>query len=206
MSTLARTFILLILLVDVPFGPRLSIAPPPRAPIKTIETGFVILDMDIDTSGKTSRIETAQGMSPFVEPSLGAARQWLFEPLPKSQLALPITAVFLFRARTLLPGRAFGVKVPTEASAGDTPPRPITITDPGYPVQSAAEGIVILQLQIDAGGWVRHTEVVRDVPSLTGAATHGVSQWRFEPAMHAGKPIPGVAIAVISFLRPVLSH
>jgi hypothetical protein len=206
MGTFVRTFILLILLVDVPFGPRLSIAPPPRAPMNTVETGLVALDMDIDTSGKTSRIETAQGMPPFVEPSLDAARQWLFEPLLKSQLAVPITAVFLFRARTLLPDRAFAVNLPTETSAGDTPPQPKTITDPGYPVQSTAEGVVILQLQIDAGGKVHHTEVVRDVPSLTGTATHGVSQWRFEPAMHAGKPVPGLAIAVISFLRPVLSH
>src|SRR5262250_2396511 len=114
MSTLVRTFILLILLVDVPFGPRLSIAPPPRAPMDTVETGFVVLDMDIDTNGKTSGIETAQGMSPFVGPSLDAARQWLFEPLPKSQLAAPITAVFLFRKRTLLPDRAFAVNVPNE--------------------------------------------------------------------------------------------
>jgi outer membrane biosynthesis protein TonB len=206
MSTLVRSFILLILLVDVPFGPRLSIAPPPRVPLNTVETGFVVLDMDIDANGKTSRIETAQGMPPFVEPSLDAVRQWVFEPSPKPQLTVPITAVFLFRAQTLLPDRAFAMNVPTETPAGDTPPRPLTITDPGYPVQSEAEGVVILQLQVDANGRVHHTDVVRDLPSLTRTATRVVSQWTFEPAMHAGKPIPGVAIAVVSFLRPVLSH
>jgi outer membrane biosynthesis protein TonB len=43
------------------------------------------------------------------------------------------------------------------------------------------------------------------VPSLTEAARRAVSQWKFQPALHNGKPTGGITLAVISFLRPVLS-
>src|SRR5215475_12858812 len=176
MASLFRSVILLILLTDVPSGPQLSIAPPPRPPMDKVETGLVVVDMQINPDGKTSGIEAAQGMTRFVDASLRAARGWLFEPLEKGVPAIPATAVFLFRARTLLPDHPFTVDVPAEASLIDTPPRPMTITDPGYPIQSTAEGVVILQLQIDARGRVHNTNVIRDVPSLTWTATHAVSQ------------------------------
>jgi Gram-negative bacterial TonB protein C-terminal len=206
MGTTAAWLILLILLSDMPAAVRLAVAPPPRQPMKTVETGLVILDMDIDPSGKPSQIETVQGMAPFVEPSLDSVRQWTFQPFRKGQAAAPATAVFLFRARTVLPDRPVTLDLLSEPSAGDGPPQPMTITDPGYPVQSAAEGVVILQLQIDSRGRVQKTDIVRDVPSLTSTAAHAVSQWRFGPATHAGSSVPGTAIVAISFLRPVLSQ
>src|ERR1041385_4092582 len=206
MSTSAVSLILLILLADIPAAVRLSIAPPPRPPMQTVETGLVVLDIDIDAGGKPSHVETVQGMAPFVEPSLDSVRQWTFQPLKKGQATVQATALFLFRARTVLPDRPVTLNLPPQPSASDGPPQPMTITDPGYPVQSAAEGVVILQLQIDSRGRVQKTEIIRDVPSLTSTAAHAVSQWRFAPATHAGNPVAGTAIAAISFLRPVSSH
>jgi outer membrane biosynthesis protein TonB len=206
MNTTAAWLILLILLSDMPAAFRLAVAPPPRQPMQTVETGLVVLDMDIDPSGKPSQIETVQGMAPFVGPSLDSVRQWTFQPLKTGQTEVPATAVFLFRARTVLPDRPVTLNLAPEPSAGDSPPRPMTMTDPGYPVQSVAEGVVILQLQIDSRGRVQKTEIIRNVPSLTSTAVHAVSQWRFGPAKHAGNPVPGTAIVAISFLRPVLSN
>ena len=206
MRTASVCLILLILLSNTPAAVRLSIAPPPRHPMQTVETGLVVLDMDIDPDGKPSHVEMVQGMAPFVEPSLESVRQWIFQPLEKGQGAVPATVVFLFRARTVLPDRPVTLNLTPEPPDFDGPPRPMTITDPGYPLQSAAEGVVILQLLIDSRGRVQKTEVIRDIPSLTTTAAHAVSQWRFRPATHAGNAAPGTAFAVVSFLRPVLSH
>jgi TonB family protein len=204
MTTTAVWLVVLILFLDIPASVRLSIAPPPRPPMQTVEAGLVVLDMEIDPNGKPSRIETVQGMAPFVQPSLDAVRQWEFQPLKKGQAAVPATAVFLFRARTVLPDRPVTVKLPPQSSPGDSVPRPATIIDPGYPVQSVAEGVVILQLQIDSRGRVGKTEIINGIPSLTRTAANAVSQWKFAPAMPRGKAVPGTAFAVISFLRPVL--
>jgi hypothetical protein len=199
--------IILMLLADIP-AIRLSTAPPPRPPMKTIETGIVVLKMYVEPQGKAERIEALQGPGPFVEPSIESVRQWTFEPLKQGQAPIPATAVFMYRTRTVLPDTGFKVSVPVEAAnaSSDSPPRPVTVTDPGYPVQSTAEGVVIFQLQIDAVGRIQKTDVIQDVPSLTWTATHAVSQWKFAPAMHRGKPVSGIAIAAVSFLRPVLSH
>ena len=78
------------------------------------------------------------------------------------------------------------------------------IIDPGYPIQSVAEGVVILQMDVDSRGGIQRTDVIQDVPTLTWAATHAASQWKFRPAMHGGKPVSGTVIIGISFLRPVL--
>jgi outer membrane biosynthesis protein TonB len=88
----------------------------------------------------------------------------------------------------------------------DSPPQPTTIIDPGYPIDSIADGCVILELQIDSRGRVQKTDVIQDIPSLTSSATRAVSQWQFLPARQDGKAVPGTAIAVISFLKPVLSY
>jgi hypothetical protein len=110
----------------------------------------------------------------------------------------------LFRARTTLPDHPFTFDRPAPLLK-DSPPQPSIIMDPGYPMDSIAEGCVILQLQIDSSGRVQKTDVIQDIPSLTSTATRAVSQWQFLPARQDGKAVPGTAIAVISFLKPSFS-
>ena len=205
-STVVSSVLVLIFLLDIPVGPRLSIAPPPRQPIQTTETGLVVLEVSIDATGEPSRIGQSQGMPPFVEPSIEAVRNWRFQALKKGEMAAPATAVMLFRARTVLPDRPYALEMPPGSPTADGPPQPTKIVDPGYPAQSVAEGVVILQMEIDASGRVHRTDIVTDVPSLTRAAAHAASQWKFKPALHGGKPVAGTVIAAISFLRPVLTH
>ena len=205
-TTAFSSLLLVILLLDTPVAARLSIAPPPRQPNQTIETGLVLLNFTIGTTGEPSQIEQSQGMPPFVEPSIEAVRKWRFQPLQKDETAFPATAVLLFRTRTLLPDHPYVLDMPAQSSPADSPPQPTKIIDPGYPAQSVAEGVVVLEMEIDASGRVQKTDVIDDVPSLTWAATHAASQWTFKPAMQGGKPVRGTVIAGISFLRPVLSH
>src|SRR5882672_6466766 len=63
-------------------------------------------------------------------------------------------------------------------SAGDIP----------YPVQSIADGVVVLDVLLDEKGAVTGSTVVRDIPSLTSAATSSVQSWKFSPASRQGKP------------------
>jgi hypothetical protein len=98
--------ILSALLLQAPITPRLSIAPLPHAPAKTVETGLVVLSIEIDPNGKPSRVDVMQGPPPFIEPSVEAVRQWIFVRSKEGPAFLPATVVFLFRARTLLPASA----------------------------------------------------------------------------------------------------
>jgi hypothetical protein len=203
MSSLGSLALLFLLLLDQLPGPvHLSTAVVPRPPSKTAETGLVILSASVDSTGIPACIEVVQGASPFIEPALVAVRQWTFDT-KNIKTPADVTIAMLFRARTTLPDRPSLFDMPCEPSSTDGPPTPSTIVDPGYPIESIAEGSVILQLQIDSSGIVQRTDVIREVPSLTSSATCAVSQWRFLPAKRNGKAVPGTAVAVISFLSPV---
>jgi hypothetical protein len=193
----------LFLFDQLPATVHLSTGPPPRVPSKTVETGLVILSSSVDSKGNPTEPEVAQGSAPFVGPAIDAVRQWGFETNSVKN-PLPITVAMLFRARTPLPDHPFRFDRPAPLLM-DSPPQPTIIIDPGYPMDSIAEGCVILQLQIDSSGRVQKTDVIQNIPSLTSIATRAVSQWRFLPARQDGKAVPGTAIAVISFLKPSFS-
>jgi len=195
----------LLLFDQLPAMVHLSTGPPPRVPSKTAETGLVILSASIDPTGNTTDAEVAQGSPPFVGPALDAVRQWGFNTT-NVKSPVPITVAMLFRARTALPDRPFTFNMPSAPLLMDGPPQPKVIIDPGYPIDSIADGCIILELQIDATGKVQKTDVIQNIPSLTSSATRAVSQWKFRPARRNGKAVPGTAVAVISFLKPVLTY
>lgn len=183
---------------------HVSTAADPRPPAKTVETGLVVLSAEVNSTGNPGTLTVAQGAPPFVGPALDAVRQWTFDT-KDVKAPQPITVTMLFRSRTVLADRPYMFNVPSEP-ASNTPPQPTTIVDPGYPIQSIAEGCVILQMQIDSSGTVQKTDVIHDVPSLTSAARQAVAQWRFLPARQNGTAVPGTAVAVLSFLKPVLAN
>src|SRR3977135_2647218 len=76
-------------------------------------------------------------------------------------------------------------------SAGDIP----------YPIQSIADGVVVLDVSLDEKGAITGSTVVRDIPSLTSAATSSVQSWKFSPASMRGKPEQSLIRVAVVF-RP----
>jgi len=71
-------------------------------------------------------------------------------------------------------------------------------TDIPYPIRSIADGIVIFDVSIDAQGAVAGLDVIRDVPSLTPAATSSVSSWKFTPTLAEEILVPSkIRVAVV---------
>jgi protein TonB len=81
-------------------------------------------------------------------------------------------------------------------------PRPIKLTKPLYPQEAfikKIEGIVELEILIDATGRVVHARVVKSIPQLDQAAIQTVHQWLFSPAVHKGRPVASWARAPVTF-------
>lgn len=84
----------------------------------------------------------------------------------------------------------------------DTPPRPITMTQPVYPEgakRDRIEGTVVLEIVIDTNGDVQGPRVLQSVAGLDEAARACVREWKFEPALEGGVPVSSVARAPITF-------
>lgn len=72
-------------------------------------------------------------------------------------------------------------------------PRKINDVAPVYPEQARqanVRGIVILELTVGADGVVGQVRVLRSVPLLDAAAVDAVRQWRYEPTLLNGNPVP----------------
>lgn len=84
----------------------------------------------------------------------------------------------------------------------DQAPRPIKITRPQYPQEAFVkkiEGMVELEILIDANGRVVRARVLKSIPLLDAAAIQTVQQWVFAPAIKNGRPVATVAMAPVTF-------
>jgi protein TonB len=123
------------------------------------------------------------------------------QPLDLSQLELALNPGFgdgLFGD--------FGVKLVTEAAGGDQldqffaigdldqKPRPIFQTPPTYPAElrrKNREGTVYVLFIVDRSGRVLSASVEKSTDSaFERPAVEAVRQWRFEPGMKNGQPVP----------------
>jgi outer membrane biosynthesis protein TonB len=91
--------------------------------------------------------------------------------------------------------------MPDMAQATFKPAEVTSAPDIPYPINSIADGVVVLDVSLDATGAVAGVNVARDIPSLTSAATSSIPSWNFSPALLLGKPVPWVMRIAVVF-RP----
>lgn len=73
----------------------------------------------------------------------------------------------------------------------------VSATDVRYPLQSIANGTVILEVAVSETGNVENVQPLRAIPSLTEVTIESVKNWHFKPALLDGKPVRSrTAIAV----------
>jgi TonB family protein len=58
---------------------------------------------------------------------------------------------------------------------------------------------VIVELRIGADGSVTNARILRGIPQLDEAALECVRQWRYEPILLNGQPVPVTITASVSF-------
>ena len=81
-------------------------------------------------------------------------------------------------------------------------PDKIVHVDPLYPALASVarvEGLVILEATIDGRGNVENLRVLLSVPLLDRAAVEAVRQWKYEPTVIAGTPVPILMTVTVKF-------
>ncbi len=83
------------------------------------------------------------------------------------------------------------------------PPTKVRQVDPVYPPEAQTarvQGVVILEASISSTGEVSDVEVLRSVPLLDEAAAAAVRQWRYEPTLVDGVPVPVLMTVTVNFM------
>jgi len=138
----------------------------------------------------------ARGMNAVLTWQDGAA--WLSLPQPGTETVAPGLEEML-RER-FFQGRPAPRVSPT---AGIPEPRKVHDARPSYPEAARRErvqGVVVLELIVDEEGRVAEVDVLRGQPmGLTEAAVEAVSQWRYEPVILDGQPVPVTLVVTVNF-------
>ena len=85
-------------------------------------------------------------------------------------------------------------------------PTRVDIPYPPEALAAGAQGVVIMEVTIDAVGGVSNAKVVRSVPMLDGAAVQGVSNWHFQPTVVNGQAAPVKMMVTVNFVPPQTSQ
>jgi TonB family protein len=82
------------------------------------------------------------------------------------------------------------------------PPTKIVNVQPEYPEEAKAQqiqGVVILEVSLDAKGVPEDVQVLRGIPQLDAAAIAAVQQWRYQPTLLNGVPTPVQMTVTVNF-------
>jgi TonB family protein len=91
---------------------------------------------------------------------------------------------------------------PLRAGGEIQPPRLIREIKPVYPelaLRARIEGVVIVEILVDARGNVKDAKVLSSIPLLDQAALDAVKQWKYEPIVVDGKARDVIATVTVEF-------
>jgi TonB family protein len=91
---------------------------------------------------------------------------------------------------------------PVRVGGNIATPRRIVDASPVTPDtarQAGITGVVILEIIIAPDGRVRDAKVLRSIPPLDQAAIDTVRQWRYEPTLLNGAPVPVIMTVTVNF-------
>ncbi|MBM3778832.1 MAG: TonB family protein [Acidimicrobiia bacterium] len=207
--------------------PRRTDAVAPRYPQRFAASGVyasLTLRVTLDATGRVAEIRPVRAdysnaragatapadTTPFVEAAVSAVNQWRYDP--------PIEAPLVFEVSLRFTPDTDGVMVNAAGAPMETPawhegalrvgqhiqqpPAKVLDVRPVYPMEAqnaGVQGIVILEVRIEADGRVSHTRVLRSIPQLDQAATDAVKQWEFQPALLNGALVPVVMAITVQF-------
>jgi TonB family protein len=120
-------------------------------------------------------------------------------------------------ARSVSTGVEFSINgQPPAAGRGGPPPavggpvrvggsikQPLKIADappvtPEVARQAGIRGVVIVEITIGTDGAIKDAKILRSIPLLDQAALDAVRQWRYEPTLLNGVPVPVIVTATVS--------
>jgi TonB family protein len=178
-----------------------GVAYPPQA----LFGGEVLLDALVDADGKLSDVRVVNGDEPFLATVLDAVHTWSFTAARVDGRAVEgrIGIVFQFPQSFLPAVTARGRKYSEPlADAAERGALPVETIEPVYPVNSIAEGSVILYETVNPQGSISDTTVLRDIPSLTAPTQSATQDWKFVPGKRAGAKMDSAVVVVVTYRRP----
>ncbi|MFI5182926.1 MAG: energy transducer TonB [Vicinamibacteria bacterium] len=169
-------------------------------PFGTVSGGITAFDVTVDEHGAVSRADCVQDLAPYSDLMRTALPAWRFEPAHAAGAAVTARTLVLGFFRP--PSLTFAAPSNPRYHSTEAPPEvpwPTSVAVPPYPPNAQGAGLVILEIDISAGGKVTGARVVTTASAFDGASTSTARAWTFRPAQRNGRPVTSRAYLVFSF-------
>jgi len=189
----------------------------PPIPIRAIGGGEAFLELTVSSSGVVSAVRTLRATPPFTEAMSNTVRSWQFhpaegeiepepgqpvDPKPRRPVESKVLVVGIFRPPTLNTP-TLGEPPKDVASPSNETPFPLATVMPLYPPLARENGIVLVEVRVDAGGGVADAKVIRSTPPFDEPTRDAARRWTFRPARVHGTSVVGLAYIVFAFRQPI---
>jgi TonB family protein len=167
----------------------------PAAALSSRVQGVVLLEATIGIDGKISDVRVTRSIPMLDSAAADAVRQWVYEPTVVNGVRVPviITVAVEFKLTAPQPIRVGGEIKPPIQTKRVTPPYPSEAQAAGV------QGIVIMEVTIDADGKVTDVRVLRSIPLLDQAAIDAVRQFEYTPTIVNGVAVPVLMTVTVNF-------
>ena len=174
---------------------------PPEYPDEAPENeiyGVVDLKIIVNVDGSVSDVTVLKGPEIFHRAATDAVLQWRFKPAEYNGKVVPVTLLTPIR---------FSSKPDNVLEFWSVDVKPVLTNPVGsvYPDKARKAGLagnVFLRFVVNVNGTVSHINVLKGNAIFHEAAINAISQCRFTPAEHDGKPVPVWMTHRISFKLP----
>src|SRR5689334_13440042 len=195
--------------------PRLASGAPPGLAPMAVGGGQAILEVSIDANGIVTDVKTLRSTPPFTRMLLDSVSTWSFTPatdhpigrddLPDNLQKVPskVLVAALYRA-PVLQGPTQGERPTEVAPPSADVPFPSVMTEPVFPPNAHAGGVVMIEARLNPAGSVTVARVIRSSPPLDKPALDAVRRWRFR-APRIGSTKESIAYLIFGFPQPVIT-
>ncbi|NIM90476.1 MAG: TonB family protein [Candidatus Aminicenantes bacterium] len=173
-------------------------------------SGVVLLSVRADKEGYIEQIKIVKSPHELLsKASVEAVKQWKYQPMYIKDKPMPIifTVTISFKLEDEEKEKEeeiAGFEEGAVIAEGDVkPPKLVKKINPIYPDEARKEGIegaVILKVRTDKEGGVEKIRVLESPHVLLShAAIEAVKQWKYEPMLKKGSPVPIIFTVTVSF-------
>lgn len=177
-------------------------------PINSGAAGVVVVAVHLDGAGMVKSTETVRDIPSIASPVLLAIPKWTFRPATLNGKGVDstfmVSVVFNPSDYRLTgsdtPAQGKQMEVVTPDASGFLPPKTVSSTWAVYPINSVAQGAVVLNAHVSREGHVARVTIVWG-PSLAKTSAEAAKEWAFEPAKLDGAAV-GANVAIAYVYRP----
>jgi TonB family protein len=167
--------------------------------------GEVLLEVDVAADGAVAEMREVRTADPFGRLVRAAVGQWRFEPTRAGDdpVASSVVVAAVYRPRGLHNTPAVGT--PAGDVGAPAALHPLALTPPAHPPQVLGDGVVVVEVLVDADGTVTEAAVRSPATGFDGSALDTARRWRFAVASGEEMPSPAYVYLIFGFREPVIA-